>query len=109
MEHTDILRVATYNIHKGVRGIGPQRRPSVLFECVGVPGVIQQMMEGSPANARIVVVGVQQLHQGGSLILQTNIFPQMISVNVCVFHISLPCEVFILLNGRLSLLHETLE
>lgn len=39
-------------------GIGPQRRPSVLFECVGVPGVIQQMMEGAPANARIVVVGV---------------------------------------------------
>jgi threonine dehydrogenase-like Zn-dependent dehydrogenase len=39
-------------------GIGPQRRPSVLFECVGVPGVIQQMMEGAPAGARIVVVGV---------------------------------------------------
>lgn len=39
-------------------GLGPQRRPSVVFECVGVPGVIQAMMEGAPANARIVVVGV---------------------------------------------------
>ena len=26
MEHDDILRVATYNIHKGVQGIGPARR-----------------------------------------------------------------------------------
>ena len=39
-------------------GMGPQRRPGVLFECVGVPGVIQQMLEGAPLNARIVVVGV---------------------------------------------------
>ena len=39
-------------------GIGPRRRPSVLFECVGVPGVLQAMMEGAPAAARIVVVGV---------------------------------------------------
>lgn len=39
-------------------GLGPRPRPSVLFECVGVPGVIQAMMEGAPANARIVVVGV---------------------------------------------------
>ena len=26
MDHTDILRVATYNIHKGVQGLGPARR-----------------------------------------------------------------------------------
>ncbi len=39
-------------------GIGPRPRPSVLFECVGVPGVIQAMMEGAPVNARIIVVGV---------------------------------------------------
>ncbi len=35
-----------------------KRRPAVLFECVGVPGVIQQMMLGAPEWARIVVVGV---------------------------------------------------
>jgi threonine dehydrogenase-like Zn-dependent dehydrogenase len=39
-------------------GLEPQPRPAVLFECVGVPGVIQQMLEGAPKHARIVVVGV---------------------------------------------------
>jgi len=39
-------------------GLGPRLRPAVIFECVGVPGVIQQVMEGAPASARVVVVGV---------------------------------------------------
>ena len=39
-------------------GLGPRMRPAVIFECVGVPGVIQQVMEGAPPSARIVVVGV---------------------------------------------------
>jgi threonine dehydrogenase-like Zn-dependent dehydrogenase len=39
-------------------GLSPRQRPGVIFECVGVPGVIQQIMEGAPAAARIVVVGV---------------------------------------------------
>jgi threonine dehydrogenase-like Zn-dependent dehydrogenase len=30
----------------------------VLFECVGLPGVLTAMMEGAPNAARIVVVGV---------------------------------------------------
>jgi threonine dehydrogenase-like Zn-dependent dehydrogenase len=38
--------------------VGPRQKPCVIFECVGVPGVIQQVMEGAPVNARIVVVGV---------------------------------------------------
>ncbi len=37
---------------------GPPLRPAVLFECVGVPGVIDQMMSSAPHGARIVVVGV---------------------------------------------------
>ena len=41
-----------------ILGLGPQPRPGVLFECVGVPGIIQQMLEGAPRDARIVVVGV---------------------------------------------------
>nr|WP_294510339.1 zinc-binding dehydrogenase [uncultured Rhodopila sp.] len=41
-----------------VFGIGPQQRPAVIFECVGVPGVIRHIMESAPASARIVVVGV---------------------------------------------------
>jgi hypothetical protein len=41
-----------------VLGLGPQPRPAVLFECVGVPGIIQQMLEGAPKHARILIVGV---------------------------------------------------
>jgi threonine dehydrogenase-like Zn-dependent dehydrogenase len=36
----------------------PALKPAVIFECVGVPGVIQQLFEGAPRDARIVVVGV---------------------------------------------------
>ncbi|MGH7099695.1 MAG: zinc-binding dehydrogenase [Stellaceae bacterium] len=39
-------------------GLGPKLRPAVIFECVGVPGVIQEVIAGAPAGARIVVVGV---------------------------------------------------
>ena len=37
---------------------GPALRPAVIFECVGVPAVIEAIMMAAPANARIVVVGV---------------------------------------------------
>jgi threonine dehydrogenase-like Zn-dependent dehydrogenase len=37
---------------------GPALKPAVIFECVGVPGVIDSIMLAAPANARIVVVGV---------------------------------------------------
>ncbi len=38
--------------------VGPALRPAVIFECVGVPGVIDQIMAAAPQAARIVVVGV---------------------------------------------------
>ena len=37
---------------------GPAVKPAVIFECVGVPGVIESIMSAAPGNARIVVVGV---------------------------------------------------
>ena len=37
---------------------GPPRRPAVVFECVGVPGVLDQIMAAAPRGTRIVVVGV---------------------------------------------------
>jgi threonine dehydrogenase-like Zn-dependent dehydrogenase len=37
---------------------GPALRPAVVFECVGVPGVLDQIMAAAPKGARIVVVGV---------------------------------------------------
>jgi threonine dehydrogenase-like Zn-dependent dehydrogenase len=33
-------------------------KPALIFECVGVPGILQQVFEGAPRDARIVVVGV---------------------------------------------------
>jgi threonine dehydrogenase-like Zn-dependent dehydrogenase len=37
---------------------GPALRPAVVFECVGVPGVLDQVMAAAPRGTRIVVVGV---------------------------------------------------
>lgn len=39
-------------------GLGPQPRPCVIFECVGRPGVVAQILESAPRHARVVVVGV---------------------------------------------------
>jgi threonine dehydrogenase-like Zn-dependent dehydrogenase len=33
-------------------------RPTVAFECVGAPGLIQQLIGGVPAGSRIVVAGI---------------------------------------------------
>ena len=36
-------------------------RPTVAFECVGVPGLIQQMIEGVPPGSRIAVAGINEM------------------------------------------------
>jgi threonine dehydrogenase-like Zn-dependent dehydrogenase len=36
----------------------PADRQAMIFECVGVPGLIQQILEGAPRGARVVVAGV---------------------------------------------------
>jgi len=41
-----------------ILGLGPQPRPCVVFECVGVRGLIQQVMQQAPPRSRLVVVGV---------------------------------------------------
>ena len=44
--------------------IGPKYRPAVIFECVGVPGVLDNIMREAVHGSRIIVVGVcmQQDH-----------------------------------------------
>jgi threonine dehydrogenase-like Zn-dependent dehydrogenase len=37
-------------------GAGPKR--PVIFECVGVPGVIESIIDGAPLFSRVVVAGV---------------------------------------------------
>ena len=39
-------------------GLGGSTRRPVIFECVGVPGVLQHILQNSPRGARVVVVGV---------------------------------------------------
>jgi threonine dehydrogenase-like Zn-dependent dehydrogenase len=41
-----------------LQAVLPALKPALIFECVGVPGLIQQVFEGAPRDARIVVVGV---------------------------------------------------
>src|SRR6201999_1410885 len=36
----------------------PALKPALMLECVGVPGLMQQVFEGAPRDARIVIVGV---------------------------------------------------
>jgi threonine dehydrogenase-like Zn-dependent dehydrogenase len=36
----------------------PALKPALIFECVGIPGILQQVFEGAPRDGRIVVVGV---------------------------------------------------
>lgn len=38
-------------------GAGAPKRP-VIFECVGVPGIVQQIIDGAPLLSRVVVAGV---------------------------------------------------
>jgi len=39
-------------------GLGPQPRPCVIFECVGIPGMVAQIVEDAPRHARVIIVGV---------------------------------------------------
>ena len=41
-----------------LRAMLPALKPALVFECVGIPGLLQQVFEGAPRDARIVVVGV---------------------------------------------------
>lgn len=39
-------------------GIGEQPAPCLIFECVGVPGILEHVLEGSPPRSRVIVAGV---------------------------------------------------
>ncbi len=38
--------------------VGSGLKPAVIFECVGGPGIIQEILNGAPQDARIVIVGL---------------------------------------------------
>ncbi|HPU15877.1 MAG TPA: alcohol dehydrogenase, partial [Polymorphobacter sp.] len=41
-----------------VEMMGGVPKNAVIFECVGVPGMLQKIIEGAPTSAQIIVVGV---------------------------------------------------
>ncbi|MBB2494719.1 zinc-binding dehydrogenase [Aquipseudomonas ullengensis] len=56
----EVAAPANYDI-KGpaaMFSLGPQPKPCVVFECVGIPGLIQQVLQHAPPRSRLVVVGV---------------------------------------------------
>lgn len=55
-----IANVSRAGQHLGTNPLNgqPNLRPGVYFECVGVPGVLDQMMVGAHRGCRFVVVGV---------------------------------------------------
>jgi threonine dehydrogenase-like Zn-dependent dehydrogenase len=54
--------IAKYDVNGNLMPVEPfsgqSFRQGVFFECVGVPGVLDQIMAGAPRGCRIVVVGV---------------------------------------------------
>jgi len=61
--YTSWLQVAAptgYDINgpMALLGLGLQPNPCVVFECVGVPGLIQQVIQHAPPRSRLIVVGV---------------------------------------------------
>jgi threonine dehydrogenase-like Zn-dependent dehydrogenase len=57
-QYWESFGVAPTLVHESAWSLtGRISRPSVVFECVGVPGLIQSLIDGSPPNTQIVVVG----------------------------------------------------
>ncbi len=52
------LPVAWHHVWRGIDALGIKPAAPVVFECVGVPGIIEQIVTGAPFFSRVVVVGV---------------------------------------------------
>jgi threonine dehydrogenase-like Zn-dependent dehydrogenase len=59
MEKLRRLPVPWEPVYRAAEALGPAKpKFPVIFECVGVPGVIDQIIAGAPLFSRVVVVGV---------------------------------------------------
>ncbi|MHB8531586.1 MAG: zinc-binding dehydrogenase [Solirubrobacteraceae bacterium] len=52
------LPVAWHRVWRGIERLGIKPAAPVVFECVGIPGIIEQLVSGAPLFSRIVVAGV---------------------------------------------------
>ena len=58
MEKLRRLPIPWTHVWRAAERLGAKPKSPVIFECVGVPGVIEQIIEGAPLFSRVVVVGV---------------------------------------------------
>jgi len=52
------LPVPWWHVWRAAEKLGAGPKHPVIFECVGVPGVIESIVDGAPLFSRVVVVGV---------------------------------------------------
>ncbi len=52
------LPVAWWHVWRLAEALGAGPKHPVIFECVGMPGVIESIIDGAPLFSRVVVVGV---------------------------------------------------
>lgn len=52
------LPLPWWHVWRVAEALGQAPARPVIFECVGVPGVVQQIIDGAPLMSRVVVVGV---------------------------------------------------
>ena len=58
MEKLRRLPVPWWHVWRAAERLGARPKSPVIFECVGVPGVIDEIITGAPLFSRVVVVGV---------------------------------------------------
>jgi threonine dehydrogenase-like Zn-dependent dehydrogenase len=58
MEKLRRLPIPWEPVWRAAEALGAMPKSPVVFECVGVPGVIDQIIAGAPVFSRVVVVGV---------------------------------------------------
>jgi threonine dehydrogenase-like Zn-dependent dehydrogenase len=58
VENLRRLPVSWWRIWRAAEALGIKPKSPVIFECVGVPGVIDGIIAGAPLFSRVVVVGV---------------------------------------------------
>lgn len=58
MEKLGRLPVPWWHVWRAAEALGVKPKSPVIFECVGVPGVIDGIIAGAPLFSRVVVVGV---------------------------------------------------
>lgn len=52
------LPIAWWKSWRLAEALGLQPKRPVIFECVGVPGLLQHILDGAPLQSRVIVVGV---------------------------------------------------